>query len=163
MSYSKATVPTRTCSHILQSHKNRYLPQLCQGPLESAPIPPFTPFPPRPRSLTPLSVAPKKKKKDAETCLQTLIQRLRRPSSIPLVLAHVACTAPRRVRWLACFINFPLNSKNTKTSSRGCADVAAPTTVYSSRARQRITPHVPPHAGPVQRGSYPREQHAREP
>jgi len=37
-------------------------------------------------------------------------------------------TASWRIQWLACFINFPLNSKNTKTSptkrpcGRGCAN-----------------------------------------
>ena len=35
-------------------------------------------------------------------------------------------TAPRRVRWLECFINFPLSNKNTETSpKKGRADVAA--------------------------------------
>ena len=58
MSHSKATVPTRTCSH-----KNKYLPQLYQGPLESAPIPPFTPSPTPSLSITSLSVAPKEKTK----------------------------------------------------------------------------------------------------
>ena len=55
-------VPTATSS---KSHKNRYLPQLYQGPLESTPIPPFTPLPPRPHSPTPPLVSHQKKRKRA--------------------------------------------------------------------------------------------------
>lgn len=55
-------VPAATSS---KSHKNRYLPQLYQGPLESTPIPPFTPLPPRPHSPTPPSVSHQKKRKRA--------------------------------------------------------------------------------------------------
>ena len=70
MSHLKATVPARTCSHILQKPQNQVSTPALSG---STPIPPFTPSPPRPHSPAPPSVSHQKKEKRRGNLLANLI------------------------------------------------------------------------------------------